>query len=275
MNEKLDIGAVLQRIFETYRSQFTLLLSAALVVFLPVALLTGVILSGGGLVLILLVGLLILVASFWYQGMVVEAARDMLDGRRDHTLGSLFSSVTPVVGPLLAAGLLAGIAITIGTALLLIPGLFLRTIWAVLAPAVVLERRRVFAAFGRSRELVRGHGWQVFGVILVVFLLEWSTSLVSRAIGSDSDAIYAVIELVRTVLLAPVAGLAAAILYFELKRLHGQPVLEGVAPSAGTPSSERISTPSSTPSPTAGDPGTTPPPPAGSPGAPPPPPGDS
>ena len=32
------------------------------------------------------------IATYWFQGMVVEAAHDILDGRRDHTVGSLLSS---------------------------------------------------------------------------------------------------------------------------------------------------------------------------------------
>ena len=72
--------------------------------------------------------------------MVVEAAQDILDGRRDHTVGSLLRSVTPVIGALIVAGILAGIAIGIGLLLLIVPGLFLLTIWAVIAPVIVIER---------------------------------------------------------------------------------------------------------------------------------------
>ncbi|HVD39366.1 MAG TPA: hypothetical protein VNC15_11090 [Solirubrobacterales bacterium] len=42
----------------------------------------------------------------------------------------------------------------------------LLTMWAVLLPVVVVERPGVFDAFGRSRQLVRGKGWKVFGIIL-------------------------------------------------------------------------------------------------------------
>ena len=37
MNTKLDTARVFERIFEIYRDQFTLLIPAALVVFVPVA----------------------------------------------------------------------------------------------------------------------------------------------------------------------------------------------------------------------------------------------
>ena len=95
MNEKLDVGRVLSRTFEMYKDQFTLLIPAALVLFIPVGLINGFLYNEGGFVLQILASGLAIVATYWYQGMVVEAARDILDGRRDYSIGSLFSSVTP------------------------------------------------------------------------------------------------------------------------------------------------------------------------------------
>jgi hypothetical protein len=174
MNQKLDVARVFERIFEIYRSQFTLLMPAALVLFIPVAVVNGLVAVGD----VTLLGILIVlvastVASFWFQGMVVEAARDILDGRRDYTLGSLLSSVTPVLGALVVAGILAGLGIGIGLILLIVPGLFLLTIWAVIAPVIVVERMGAIDAFRRSRALVKGHGWQVFGVIVVLFIVQF------------------------------------------------------------------------------------------------------
>ena len=240
MTEKLDVARVFERIFQIYRDQFTLLIPAALVVFVPVAIISGLIYAGDvGLLGALLVAALATIATYWFQGMVVEAAEDILDGRRDHTVGSLLRSVTPVLGALIVAGILAGIAIGIGLLLLIVPGLFLLTIWAVLAPVVVLEKKGALEAFGRSRELVRGHGWQVFGVIVVLFLVQFIVSAVVQAIAngvSDSFAAYALSDLIVRLLVAPLSALAAAVLYFELRALSGEPVLadgaEVAAPAA-------------------------------------------
>jgi len=229
MNAKLDTARVFERIFEIYRDQFTLLIPAALVVFVPVAVVSGLIYSGDvGILGALIVAAIGTIATYWFQGMVVEAARDILDGRRDHTIGSLVRSATPVVFPLVIAGILAGIAIGIGLLLLIVPGLFLLTIWAVLAPVIVIERRDVMAAFGRSRELVRGSGWQVFGVIVVLFLLQLVVTGVIQAIANsvaDSVVGFSVADLLVRLLVAPLSALAAAVLFFELKALHGGPVL--------------------------------------------------
>ena len=206
MNRKLDTARVFERIFEIYRDQFTLLIPAALVIFVPVALLNGLILAEGDVLLALAAAAIGVIATYWYQGMVVEAARDILDGRRDQTVGSLIGAASPVVGPLIVAGIVAGVAIGIGLLLLIVPGLILLTIWAVIVPVIVIERRGAFEAFGRSRELVRGHGWQVFSVIVVLFLLQFVVSAASQAILvglTDSFAGYAIADVVEGLLIAP------------------------------------------------------------------------
>ena len=97
---------------------------------------------------------LFIALAFLYEGMVVKLVQDVQDGRRDHSVADLIRAVEPVFWPLVGASILAGIGIGIGFILLIIPGLILLVIWAVVAPVIVIERPGVFAAFGRSRELI-------------------------------------------------------------------------------------------------------------------------
>jgi hypothetical protein len=229
MNAKLDTGRVFERIFKIYGEQFTLLIPAALLLFLPVALINGLLRDEGGVLLGLAAAAISVIATFWYQGMIVEAVRDIIDGRRDHTIGSLFSAAAPFIWPLFAVGVLAGIAIGIGLLLLIVPGLFLLTIWAVLVPSIVIDRTGVFGAFGRSRQLVRGDGWRVFGVIVVLFLLQVVISLILSAIANaatDSFVGYAIADLLLSVLVLPLSAIAATVMYVELRRIRGEPLAE-------------------------------------------------
>src|SRR3977135_4204880 len=170
MSERLDVGGVIRRVFDIYVDQAPVLLPASAVVFVVTGIVTALLVAAAP-ALALLALLLSLVATTLFTGMVVELVADLQDGRRDHSAGQLLRNATPVLGQLILVGIVAGIGIVIGFLLIIVPGLILITIWSVAAPVVVLEHPGVFAALTRSREIVRGNGWQVFGVILVLDIL--------------------------------------------------------------------------------------------------------
>lgn len=233
--QKLDTAAVFERLFDTYRAQFGLFVPAALTVFAAPALLQGIAEESGSVGFALVGAIVALVANFWFQAMVVEAVRDIQDGKRDFSVGTLFRSVAPVVAPLFVAALLASIGITIGFLLLIVPGLILLSWWAVVAPVVVIERRGPVAALGRSRELVRGNAWRVLGVVLVAAILQLAAAIaLSAVIGAVDDGVVGVAlsTLLSSALVAPIGAIAAAVLYLELRRLHGEPPVSGEATPA-------------------------------------------
>lgn len=223
MNQKLDVGGTLSQIFSTYGAQAGVLLPVAFALYLVVAIVNAIIVDS---FFLFPLGLAVtVVAATLYQGVVVSLVKDVQDGRRDSTVGDLVDATWPVVLPLIGVGILAGIAIGIGFLLLLVPGLILLTIWAVIAPVIVVERSGVMDSFGRSRELVRGNGWQVFGVIFVVFLISAVVGAILGAIGtgiSDSIGIRILFNLIASTLTAPIAALAAATIYFRLLTIKGE-----------------------------------------------------
>jgi hypothetical protein len=251
MPNRLDPGAVLRRVFTIYGQQAAVLIPAALLLFLPIAALTGAIETGGyrpGAALIAF--FLGIIGSVWFQGIVVEAVRDIRDGRRDVSLTELFRAAAPALGPLLLVGLVAGIGVAFGFLLLIVPGLILLTIWAVVAPVVVLERPGVMDAFSRSRELVRGNGWPVFGVLMLLVLLEIAGStILSAALGNDTFTQSFIGSIITSALIAPLGAIAATVMYYDLRELregpgahiqappslHEQPLSERPAESAPPP----------------------------------------
>lgn len=262
--KKLDTASVFESVFGFYRRQAGLLIPAALLVQLVPALLSGLLREGDVSAGVIIIGLVVtVVANIWFQGAVVEAVNDIRDGRRDHTIGSLFRSITPVLGPLTLAAILGGIGIALGFVALIVPGLVLLTWWALIGPVIVMERKPAMAAFGRSRELVRGSGWQVFGVLVVMLLIQLVVTSLFQALGeslSDDITIYSIAILVGDTITAPLGALAAAVMYLDLRQRRdaATPPL----PEPGTPPPPPADTPP--PPPPGSEPRDVPPPPPGS-----------
>jgi hypothetical protein len=218
MQARLDVAAVIRRVFAIYVDQAPVLMPAAAVVFVSSGLLQGALRAASpGLALLAL--LVNLVATTLFTGMIVELVADVQDGRRDASVGGLLRAVTPVLGQLILVAILAGLGVLIGFILIIVPGLILITIWSVAAPVVVLERIGAFGALGRSRALVRGNGWQVFGVIVVLDILVVVLASVLEVAGNSAGTgVGIVVTVIVGVLTAPLSALAAAVLYFELSR---------------------------------------------------------
>jgi hypothetical protein len=238
MNRRLDVGATLSEVFSIYGAQAGVLLPVAFWLFLVVAIVNGLI--GTSLVMLAVALAVGTIAGTLYQGTVVGLVRDVQDGRRDSSAGDLLRSAMPFILPLIGAGLLAGIAIGIGMILLIVPGLFLATIWAVIAPVIVVEGSGVGGAFGRSRELVRGNGWPVFGVIVVAFVIVLVGGLVFGAIAAgiaDGPLVRIVFSALASTITAPVSALVASVLYFRLREIEGTPPPAAADPAATPPPS--------------------------------------
>ncbi|HMD51536.1 MAG TPA: hypothetical protein VKG62_02395, partial [Solirubrobacteraceae bacterium] len=239
MQRKLEVGQTISRVFDIYVDQASVLMPAAAVVFVFTGIISALLVAASsGLAVLALI--IYIVATTLFTGMVVELVADVQDGRRDATVRQLLNAAMPVLGKLILVGIVAGIGVVVGFFLLVIPGLILITIWALAAPVVVLERPQGLRALSRSRTLVRGNGWAVFGVILVLYLL---VAVVSALIGygaeSVGEGLGLAVRVVVGILTAPLPALAASVMYFELRgdsAVPFAPMGDG-AGSLGTPSS--------------------------------------
>jgi hypothetical protein len=163
----MQATAVVREAWELYKAHWKTFIPLALVVYLILGLVTLLLAAILGWLGVVIGSLVSIVGAFWLQGALVTAVKDVRDGRQDLSIGETFRSVQPRLGAIIVAGLLAGLGIAVGFILLIVPGLFLLTIWSLIIPTIVLEGKSAGESFGRSRELVRGNGWNVFGVIVI------------------------------------------------------------------------------------------------------------
>lgn len=237
MERRLSVGDTLGEVFAIYRDQAGVLLPVAFWLFLVVAIVNG--LTEGNFSLFWIAMVVSLAVGTLYQGMVVSLVRDIQDGRRDSAVGDLIRSVLPVLGPLVGAGILAALGTAAGLFLLIVPGLVLLTMWAVIAPVIVIERRAVFDAFGRSRQLVKGQGWPVFGTVITAYLISavagFAFILIADSIAGGPIT-RVVLSALASTITAPIEALVASVIYFRLLALRPEQAGGIGTPSENTPS---------------------------------------
>ena len=205
------------------------LLAIAFVIYLVAAIITALLALAGGTIGILLGSFVSVVAAFVLQATLVKAVQDVRDGHADLSIRETVNQALPYFWPVFGASILAGIAITIGLVLIIVPGLFLITIWAVIVPVIIIERSGALASFGRSRELVRGHGWHVFGTLVLVYIIMLVVNIVLGLIFSAlphvlGDGLSSVIS---GTLISPFLALVVTLVYYRLVGIS--------APAAGGP----------------------------------------
>jgi hypothetical protein len=220
-DRRLSVGQTLNDVFSLYQQHFGVLIPAAFWLFLGVGVLNGIV-GNGDPGLLGLVFIVTFAVAMLYQGMVVSLVRDVQDGSRDSSVGELLGSVGPVLPTLLIASIIYGVAVAIGFFLFIVPGCILLTIWAVIAPVIVIEKAGVGGAFGRSQELVRGYGWPVFGTVISATLITAVATLILTGIAeaiAGGPLLRIVFGTLATTLTAPISGLVAAVLYYRLRGL--------------------------------------------------------
>jgi hypothetical protein len=231
----VSVGGVLGESWRLYTRFFTRFFVIAVIVYLIVNLVNAVVstLFGGGLGVSLLLALITtvvsLVGTFWLQGALVFAVDDVRDGRIDSSVGEVFERVRPRVGTLILAGILAALGIAFGLVLLVVPGLIFLTWWCLIVPVIVLEGKAVGESFSRSRELVRGHGWTVFGVVLITAILTVIASGLIQGIFSflGSFLRYWIGGAIASAVVGPFFAVALTVMYFTLRGLREAPPADG------------------------------------------------
>ena len=211
------LSGVLSEAWQLYRKFAAHLLAIAFVIYLAAAIVVGL-LSLGGRIAGLLAFIVILFAAFLLQATLIKAVQDIRDGRADLSLGETVSAALPYIWSVAGASILAGLAITVGLLLLIVPGLWLITIWAVIIPVIVIERSGALSSFGRSRQLVRGHGWHVFGTLVLLFIIQIAVDIVLGLILLALPLVWrnALSTVISGTLIAPFTALVVTLIYYRL-----------------------------------------------------------
>jgi hypothetical protein len=213
------LSGVLSESWQLYKRYAQHLLTISFIVYLITALISALLQEVGGVFGLLLGSLITVIAVFLLQAALVKAVQDVRDGTVNLSVGQTFSAAVPYLGSVALASIIAGILITIGLLIIIVPGLFLITIWCLIVPVIVLEQAGVFESFGRSYNLVRHHFWNVFGTLVLVFLILLGIDIVLGAIFSFMP--YFLGHFLSTVIagtiVAPFIAVVVTLMYFRLQ----------------------------------------------------------
>jgi hypothetical protein len=242
------IGEILDAAVSLYRARFGQLVRYAAIVVVPVQLLLTIVLLSaqpdnysvtlngnatpqfdttraqlGATVVVLLVG--------WLTHALVTAVTTRIVANAyigyDEAAPQAARTAVHRFLPVIAVGLLVGLCEVLGLALCGVGTFAAQALFVAAIPVVILERRRVFAAMGRSIELTKSHFWHVLGVVLTASLIGaiLNVALVTAlrvwaARGASSTALVGaqgVVNIVASVLTTPFVAAASVALYFDLR----------------------------------------------------------
>ena len=223
------LSGVLSEAWQMYKAFARHLLAIAFIIYLAAAVIAALLGLAGGTVGAVLGSLVQIVAAFLLQATLVKAVQDVRDGRADMSIGDTVRAAVPFLGPVALASILAGIAITIGLLLVIVPGLYLITIWAVIVPVIVLEGSGALASFGRSRRIVRGNGWHVFGTLVLVYIIMLAVGIILGLIFSALPHSLAngLSSIISGTLIAPYLALVVTLVYYRLSATSQVPTAPG------------------------------------------------
>lgn len=205
-------------LYKTHWQRFAIL---ALAVYVVIGLASALLIGLAGIFGALLATVVSLVGVFLLQGAFVHAVLDVRDGRVDMTVGETFAKARPYLGAIAGASLLAGLGIALGLLLLLVPGLYLLTIWVLIVPVIVLEGTGAMGSFSRSKDLVHGHGWNVFGLIVITFLLQIAVGIVIGllVVSLPETTARFISDLFSGTVAGPFVAITWVVLYFRLREV--------------------------------------------------------
>ncbi len=229
----MDLGAIFDGAFTVYRSHFWTIVGSIAVMVVPVALVRGIAGEGttGNPLLVVSLGLEVFV-SLLTPAVAAIVVGDMALGR-SITIGSVWRRMGRMILPLIATMVMVMAAVIGSAALGGFPAVLVYVWFAFAAQVVVLEDTRYGRAMGRSRQLVKHSWWRVFGILLLAQVLVGAATLTLTlavtGLGGSSVLVSVLTTSAVSLLVAPVAALISALLYFDLRLRHdGTDILAAV-----------------------------------------------
>ena len=227
-----SVGDIIDASFTVYRKRFGPMIAIGLLlVFIPfvVSVIGGCTIEGAATACDSAIGWIGNIAS--QIGMAVATAGAVLvaaeayAGTPSDWRQSAAAGLRRLI-PIVVLTVVLIVLIGIGFVLILVPGIFLATSFAVATPALMIERVGPIDSLKRSWSLATGERWRLFGaglsmIVISIIVFGIIAAIVYLALSgliglSDGDTSYYV-QQITTLLSIPLSASVGAVLYVDLK----------------------------------------------------------
>ena len=162
--------------------------------------------------------LLNMVATNVLAGLVAYGVFHSLRGKGEVSMGERLAKGVGRLAPVLAVGIVTGVGIILGTICLIIPGIMLACAWYVAVPSAVVESPGVMGALKRSAFLTSGSRWAVFGIFVLVFLMQLAAVFIFQLLFRTLDfKLIVILSTAVGALFALFGAVCAAVAYHDLR----------------------------------------------------------
>ncbi|MDX1934590.1 MAG: hypothetical protein SFU56_18480 [Capsulimonadales bacterium] len=190
--------------------------------------------SGGMLGYDLLLLPLLMLAGSLFGAVAAEIVRDRLERDEIRTIAQAYRPVLRRFGSVFFGSLLAVVATALGYVLCFLPAVYIGIALILVPQTIVLEERSIGSAFQRSQDLIRHNFARAFGLTALLAamtlilnlgfsgLIEGATAtfspgVESPAIQTQKTLLEGALGGIVNLMLAPVSGVALALLYFDIR----------------------------------------------------------
>lgn len=144
-------------------------------------------------------------------------------------IGRYLGPAISVIVPLAIITILVTILVVVGFMLLIVPGLWVYAVFAVIAPAIVIERVG-FGAMGRSRFLTKEYRWPIVGALILAVILSGIISFIAFFIVGIIASLGSVGLIAGVILFAGLSTLGAGYMSILLALIYARlrEIKEGV-----------------------------------------------
>lgn len=213
------VGVALSKTFDLFTRQFGKFVLLSLIPMVPLLVLALIVLGRPAApatlgFLAIITALLTFVLSIVAQATTLYGAFQAMRGQ-PFTIGQSFQVGLGRAVPVIGCALLVGLAVTLASILLVVPGLIVLCMYYVAIPVCVIEQPGVVASTSRSAALTKGYRWSIFGLFLLVTIVSALVGGVLTRLGGG--ALGALLSFGWQIIATAFGAVLATVVYHDLR----------------------------------------------------------